>query len=499
MTAGLHSASPVRTYGGWRRSRGMGLFGSGPVGTVAVLGCIVLPLLLAATNLRAGVVAVLPSALVAGLVLMRVDGTSVVNIAQRRIRWSWGASRGYTQLRAGTVAQHPAAWQLPGVLAVTELLTVDDGRDRSFALVWDRRSGFLTATLRCAAASTWLVDGDDADGWVSNWHAWLASLGYLPMVKWVAVTVDTAPAPGTALQHSLLPRVDVNAPADVQKLMHALVDQAPGASADIETRVSVTFDPASSTLRLRELQEQAAEVARQLAGLESALGACGVAVLGRIKAPQLAATVRAAFDPAARGEVARVMGGGDGGADLLTWGDSGPVATEEGWDTYRHDSGLSVSWAWREAPRQQVTSGVLTRLLSPGRHPRRVTLLYRPLSAGDAARVLEGQVNAAAFRDAYRRAQKRDETARDAADRDRARQAAQEEAEGAGVVLISLYVTATVTDDQQLAEAVADVEARADQSKIQLRRLYGSQSAGFATTLPVGFSPAHAVGRGLNR
>ena len=222
-------------------------------------------------------------------------------------------------------------------------------------------------------------------------------------------------------------------------------------------------------------------------------------VLGRARAQQLAATVRAAYDPASRGEIARLMGGGDGGDDLLRWGDAGPVAADEGWDTYRHDSGLSVSWAWREAPRQQVTSGVLTRLLSPGRHSRRVTLLYRPLSAGDAARVLEGQVNAAAFRDAYRRAQKRDETARDAADRDRARQAAQEEAEGAGVVLVSMYVTATVTSDDELAEAVSDVEARADQSKIQLRRLYGSQSAGFATTLPVGFSPAYVAGRGLTR
>jgi hypothetical protein len=112
---------------------------------------------------------------------------------------------------------------------------------------------------------------------------------------------------------------------------------------------------------------------------------------------------------------------------------------------------------------------------------------------------LESQVNAAAFREAYRKAQKRDETARDAADRARARRAAQEEAEGAGVVLMSLYVTATVTDDEELAPAVADVEARADQSKIQLRRLYGSQSAGFATTLPLGFNPVHAAMKGLDR
>jgi len=499
VTTADRTVSPVRTYGGWRLTRGMGLFGSGPFGTLVVLSCVVVPLLIASVDLGAALVSLPPAAIAAALVLARVNGTSVGRLAQRRARWTWGSSRGYATHRAGTVAEHPSAWQLPGVLASTELLTANDGRGVPFGVVRDRRSGYLTATLRCAASSTWLVDSDDADGWVANWHAWLASLGYLPMLKWVAVTVDTSPAPGSALRHTVLPQIHPTAPADVRALMHALVERSPGTAADIETRVSITFDPAASHLQLRDVADQAAEVSRQLTGLESALASCGVTVLGRAGAPQLAATVRAAFDPVSRGEIAQRMGGGDGGDDLLLWGDSGPVAADEAWDSYRHDSGLSVTWAWREAPRQQVTSGVLTRLLSPGRHSRRVTLLYRPLSAGDAARVLEGQVNAAAFRDAYRRAQKRDETARDAADRDRARQAAQEEAEGAGVVLISLYVTATVTTDADLAEAVSDVEARADQSKIQLRRLYGSQSAGFATTLPVGFSPTYVAGRGPTR
>jgi hypothetical protein len=497
-TAARAATRPVRTYGGWRRTRAIGLFGAGPVATVAVLGCVVLPLLLAAASLRAGAIAAVPAVAVAGLTLAKVDGVSLGSIVQRRLRWTWGSARGYPVHRAGTVIEHEGAWTLPGVLANTQLLTVQDGAG-TFGLVWDRRSGHLTATLRCAAASTWLVDGDDADGWVGNWHAWLASLGYLPMVRWVAVTVDTAPEPGTTLQAAVLPRIRASAPVDVQHLMHELVNRSPSAAADIETRVSITFDPAASSQRHRELSEQVDEVTRQLAGLESALATCGVTVLGRVGAPRLVGAVRVAFDPASRGEVKRAMGGGDGGADLLHWGEAGPVAADEAWAHYRHDSGDSVTWAWREAPRQQVTSGVLTRLLSPGRFAKRVTLLFRPMSAGEAGRVLESEVNASAFREAYRKAQKRDETARDAADTERARRAAQEEAEGAGVVLMSLYVTATVLDGEQLAEAVADVEARADQSKIQLRRLYGSQSAGFATTLPLGFSPVYAAGRGGNR
>jgi hypothetical protein len=499
VTSGSQLERTVRTYGGWRRTRGLGLFGVGPVATSAVLACCVVPLLAAATDLRVGLATVAPAAATAALVLARVDGTSLAYLAQRRLRWAWGSTRGYTIHRTGLVTDHPSAWQLPGVLANTELLTVDDGRGERFGLVWERRSGYLTATLRCAATSTWLVEGEDSDGWVANWHAWLASLGYQPMVKWVAVTVETTPAPGVGLRREVMSRLRADAPQDVRRLVTALVERSPRAAADIATRVSITFDPAAGSARLAELPEQAAEVSRQLAALESSLATCGVTVLGRAGAPTLAATVRAAFDPEARGELSRALGGGEGGPDLLTWADAGPIATQEAWGRYRHDSGFSVSWGWREAPRQQVTSGVLTRLLSPGHHGRRVTLLYRPLSAGEAARVLERQVSAAAFRYAYRRAQKRDETARDAADRQRAQQAAQEEAEGAGVVLMSLYVTATVTDDSQLEDAVADVEARADQSKIQLRRLWGSQSAGFAATLPAGFCPIQLAARGLSR
>jgi hypothetical protein len=210
-----------------------------------------------------------------------------------------------------------------------------------------------------------------------------------------------------------------------------------------------------------------------------------VTVLGRATASQLAGIVRTAFDPAARGDVQRALAAGGPDGEPLTWADAGPVATEEAWDHYRHDTGTSVTWGWREAPRQQVTSAVLARLVSPCRYAKRVTLVYRPLPAGEAVRVLESQVNAAAFRDAYRRAQRRDESARDLADRAQAQRAAAEEAQGAPPVLMSLYVTATATSPDDLAGAVADIESRADQSKIRLRRLDGSQADGFIRSQPV--------------
>jgi len=485
----------MRTYGGWRRTRGIGLFGLGPVATFIVIAAVLVPLVVLGTSPRVGLLLCVPAAVVIALTCARIDGTPVLHTLQRRAQWTWASWRGYTSLRAGVLVEHPSAWQLPGALAPTRLLSCEDGRGGHFGLVHDTRSGHLTATLRCAATSTWLVDGADADGWVANWHSWLASRGFDPMVQWVAVTVDTAPEPGSTLARNVAERIDPTAPQDALDLVHQLVEASPAASADVETRVSVTFDPARAGMPLTDLADAAAEVSRALAGMEAALAECGVTVLGRSRADELAGAVRVAFDPASRGDVESALHGSATPADDLTWETAGPVAAEESWDHYRHDSGLSVSWAWHEAPRQQVTSNVLVRLMSPSRYPKRVTMLYRPMSAGAAARLLEDQVNAAAFREAYRRTQGRDATARDQADQERAMTAAREEALGAGVVLMSLYATVTVTDPNDLSAAVADLESRADQSKVRVRRLYGAQAVGFATTLPAGIYPPHVAER----
>ena len=487
MTDQLTASRPaVRTYGGWRRARGIGLFGLGPGNTAVVLACVVVPMLLASVSLQWGAIVLPPAIATAGFTVMTFDGMTLAQLAQRRLSWWWSSRQSWTTYRATTVDEHERAWDLPGVLAPTKLLSARDDAGRPYGIVWNRRNGRLTVTFRCAATSTWLVDGKDAEAWISNWHSWLASLGYLPMVRSVAVTVDTAPEPGTALRDAVLPKLSDSAPQDVAHFIYQLVTRSPAASADVDTRVSITFDPARSSPRPANLDAAVDEVNRQLVGLESALMGCGVTVLGRATAQQLAGIVRTAFDPASRGDVERELILRPDDEGMLTWAEAGPVGAREEWGQYRHDTGTSVSWAWHEAPRQQVTSGVLARLLSPGRYARRVTMQYRPLSAGEAARVLESQVNAAAFREAYRRAQRRDETARDLADRAQAQRAAVEEAQGAGVVLMSLYVTTTVQDDDQLAAAAADVESRADQSKIRLRRLYGAQAAGFAETLPCG-------------
>ncbi|WP_066946648.1 SCO6880 family protein [Microtetraspora fusca] len=479
--------SEVRTYGGWRRRRGLGLLGLGTTGTLILLGAIATLILSVSIDPRIALYAGPPAVLAGALVLLRVGGTPVGHLILRQIRWSHGKARGHTKYQSGVVVAHPRAFRLPGVLATTQLLSADDGFGQHYGVIWDRRTGLFTATLKAVPASTWLAERSDADTWVANWGGWLASLGHLPAVRWVTVTIDTAPESGSTLSDTIDRALSPGAPTAAVRLIEQLVETAPRTAADVNTYVSVTFDPTRSPTAVNDLTSAIGELSRALDGLASALGTCGVTVTGRATATELARIVRCAFDPAARADAVR--------AEDLTWADAGPIGAEEHMDHYRHDSGVSVSWAWHEAPRQNVPADVLSRLVAPGPFPKRVSVQYRPLPAAEATRVLEDEVNAAAFREHYRRRTGRDETARDAFDQARARQAAAEEATGAGVTLVTLYVTTTVTDPEDLPRAVAATEAAAEGSRIRLRRLWAGQSAGFATTLPCGVCPAELARR----
>lgn len=495
QVADPQGADRARTYGGWRRRRSIGLFGLGTTATLCLLGGVLVLLLLGAVSLTLLLYVAPPIAAAAGLGLLRIDGAPVALHVAQRVRWWHGTSRRYTRYRAGVVVEHPRAFQLPGVLAPMRLIDAEDGAGGRYGLVWDRRAGYLTATLRVIPASTHLADRADADSWVANWGAWLASLGYVPMLRWVTVTVDTAPEPGTTLADTVAASVDPRAPEAARRILGDLVASAPGAAADVDTRVSITFNPAAAPTPPRSLEAAIAEVGRTLHTLQSSLGICGVTVQGRASSAELAGIVRTAFDPAVRGDINHLADTHGPNRAAPTWQDAGPVGAEELWDRYRHDSGVSVSWAWHDAPRQNVHADVLARLLSPGPHPKRVSLQYRPLPAATATRVLENEVRAAEFRREYRRRTRRDETARDSADHARAQQAAAEEAQGAGVCLVNLFVTTTVVDEAELARAIADTEASAEQSKIRLRRMWRAQAAGFAATLPCGVCPPELAAR----
>lgn len=484
----MTQVTTVRTYGGWRERRGFGVAGMDGRGTAIAVGVGVLVLgvgMFTSTGLL--VIAPMLGVLV-GAGVLRWRGEPVAVLVRRHLAFRRAARRGWTVHTAGAGRPAGAEWTLPGPLAGTALLEADDAQARSWAAIWDRRAGTLTGVLRVAPTSTWLVEAEQVDEWVESWHGWLAGLGYATQVCHVTVTVETTPAPPSALDAAVRPRITDSAPEASRRLLDELLADAPAAAAAVATRVAVTIDPARGPADGASMAEQMAEFSRVLDALGRALAGCGVAVLGRATRQDLIAVTRGAFDPASRDALGR-------GRTGLSWPDARPMAAVEAWDHYRADSGVSVTWGWDEAPRQAVTATVLAGLISPGAWPKRVTMLYTPTPAAAAARELDLQAQAATFRSQIKARTGRDETARDVADRARAMQAAAEEAAGAGLVTMALYVTVTVADAADLPRAVADTEARADEGRIRLRRLYGGQAVGFATGLSAGVNPAVLQGR----
>ena len=469
-----------RLYGNWRPERGWGIGQLSTTATIIVFAAVLAPLLAVSTAPAAALpLAALSTLVVAGIVV-RVGGRSAVDVLGCRVRFGLARRRGWTRLSGGVLADDIRAADLPGVLAPVRPLDVDDGRGGRHVLLHNRRTGTLTAILPVAPIGLDLADPAQADQWVAAWGGFLADLGYQPLVRHLAVTIDTAPTGAGELAEHVTARIDPQAPRLARRVLTELAASTAARSASVEVHLAVCLDPARATPKPADLLAATIEVGRWLPGLETALASCGVAVRARATTGWLARRIRAAFDPDTRPHLP---------ATTLDWADAVPVAAAEGWDHYRHDSGVSVAWALREAPRQAVDADVLTPLLAPGPYPRRVCWLYQPYPAEQAAAKVEAQITAGQVRQAWAARTRRDETQRDRDDRDRARQAAREEAAGAGVGRFTLYVTTTVTDDTHLAAAVADVEQRAGHAKLRLRRLRGAQAAGFAAALGVGVDP----------
>lgn len=478
----------VRTYGGWRRTRGLGL---GSLDTRASGALIVLVgVVTAATAIggpRVGVLllpVVLPTL---ALLLWRYDGVPLLDHLIAKERYRRAAGRGETTYRGSVMLPWPKAGNLPGVLAPTELLDVEiPGRTRC-GMVWDKRTGLMSVTFLLSSAGTLLSDRETSDGYVSSWGGMLASFADVPAIRWAAVTVETTPDAGNTLRRDLEHRLDPDAPVWATEVMAALVEAAPAGAARVSTRLTLTIDPTLTGERITELADGVAATLRVLESINPA--GAGVEVLRAASAADLARMVRSAFDPQARRISAEDW---EQLVDTPLWGMAGPVGAKEEPDRYLHDGAVSVSWSMLEAPRQRVASNVLLRLLSPGRFARRVTLLYRVLDREEAGSLLQKERTAVEARAAYRARTKRDETARERKDRLLAHGAAEEEAAGAGLVQFSLFVTTTVEDPADLPAAKAEVEHAAGASRIKLRLCHYGQAAAFATGLPTGVHPPYS-------
>ncbi|WP_406290221.1 SCO6880 family protein [Embleya sp. NBC_00896] len=479
----------VRTYGNWRKPTSPGIRGLGLAGTLVMFVGLLLVMLMMFVSLFAALgLGVLVALSLVPLLMRDKHGRNGVQWFTARVAWSRGKTKGQHLYRSGPLGRVAAGTcKLPGLAAASRLYEAEDAYGRPFAVLTVPATNHHTVVLTCNADGASLVDSNQVDTWVAYWGQWLAQLGHEPSLVSASVTVEAAPDTGERLRQEVFANISPDAPKLARHVLNEVVHGYPQGSAQLSTRIALTYSGvARATGARRTAEEMAIELGTRLPGLSAGLQMTGAGPASPMTALELTEAVRVAYDPSVAGfiEQARSEGGTE-----LTWDDAGPMASQETWDHYRHDGAYSITWAMSEAPRGEVFSSVLHRMVQP--HPdiirKRVTLLYRPHDPATSARLVERDRKDAMFR----AKQAKVSNARDTVAVRAAEQTAQEEATGAGLVRFALLVTATVASADELKLAASAVDNLSAGSRILLRRAYGAQSAAFTAALPLGIVLPH--------
>jgi hypothetical protein len=484
------SEQVVRTYGNWRKPISPGLAGLGMIGT----GLLLLSLIgLILVMFLGGLIEAVVFALGAGVVLLSLvvkdkHGRSGLQRVSTRIGFSIGRRKGSNVYRSGPVGATPwGTFQLPGLAAPSRLSEWEDSYRRPFALVHVPSTNHYTVVLACEPDGASLVDQETIDQWVAHWGVWLASLGHEPGIAASSVTVETAPDTGTRLAREIDRNIDESSSPVAQAMLREVQETYPKGSAQCRAWIAVTFSGTVNGQR-RKPEDMGRELASRLPGLTGGLSAAGAGAARPVSAQGLCEVIRTAYDPAAAVLIDQAHAMGQ--TPDLRWSDVGPTAHQANWGSYRHDGAFSVTWSMTQAPRGEIYDSALERLLSPHADiaRKRVTLLYRPLDAATAARIVEADKRNADFR--------MTSTARPSAravmDARAAASTARDEARGAGLVNFGLVLTATVLDAEKLPLARAAVDNLTPTARILVRPVYGSQDSAFAAGLPLGIVlPSH--------
>lgn len=472
----------VAGYGNWKKPTSPGLFGLGQMGTMLLLGALVIVIIVLMSK---GPVAGLGLGAVLFGVMRAVTirdkhGMNLMSRTSTRASWWRARSGGSNLYRSGPLGRTPwGTCQLPGIAASTQLNEFVDVYDRPFALLNVPATNSVVVVLSTQPEGDSLVDPEQVDLWVSRWGGWLASLSDYLGLEAASVTVETAPDTGTRLRQEVGLNLDPHAPAFARQVLDEVVDSYPRGSSVVKAYVALTISRTAAG-RKRSVDEIGRELSAQLPNLTGSLEATGAGAVTPASAAELCEIVRVAYDPA----TATIL---DEAAALgqsveLNWADVGPAAHESTWSDYRHDSGLSRTWMVTDAPRGVVQSNILSGLLAPHRDitRKRVTILYQPHDPAVAAALVDADEKATS-------AMLGDRPTASAVRAHRAAAlTAAEQAAGAGLVSFGILFTATVLDREQQAPAVAAIENLAAAARLRTRPVYGSQDSAFAAALPLG-------------
>lgn len=512
-TTRVPPAGPIR-YGGWQRERCGFLFGmSGARFALVSVGVLCLVAPISTRSLAVLLVTWPTAALVAGLVWLRVGGRTATEWAGLGLAHTWNTARHGNRFLSGAFAPRdpadpaaPAPMDLPGPLAPLRFLEADArgllsgvaGPAETIAVVHNPLEETYTAIARVRYPGIALADAARRETRIASWGGLLAQLcsEASPFVR-IAVVQRTVPDDGTDLRSWHAATLRADAPAVAVEAVTTLLAHSAATGAHHEAWLVFTLDRARARGQIRAAGGGDAGalsvLTRQLAAVTPAVGGAHLEITHWVGVRELAAVLRTAFDPSAVGPLAARTGDtsvneSDPVPSGLDPRLAGPAAAETRWISYRHDSGISVTYEVQNWPRSGVPAWFLRPVLTAHHTARRsFALVVEPIGARRAeqavmrARTRRSVAVGLRHKTGQLVPEHERQALAEAETQDRLR------ADGHGLVRFVAYLTVTVTDPAALDLACSELETDAGQCGLEVRRLWGAQDIGFyAGALPLG-------------
>jgi hypothetical protein len=357
-------------------------------------------------------------------------------------------------------------------------------RDRPVGVLSESRGRRLTAVLACRVLAFSLLDAEAQERRLARWGLILAGAAAGPVrrIQWIE---RTAPAQGDELarwlHHERDPAVPLRGTPMIESYLE-LIGSTTRATQEHEVLIAVQIDARRVADRgddgpARALVEQTERIAQ---GLEAA----EVTVLGALGPAQLARTLRTAFDPYARAELAALEAAEpdrDGLAETNAW----PLGAREHWDHYESDGAVHATFWIGGWPRVDVSPMFMEALLGRSNVVRTVAVTFQPIAPDRSTREVEAAVTRDHADRELRHRFGQAETARHRQAQEATMRRETELAAGHAEVRLAGFVTVSGRDRDDLRRACSDVHEQAARARLELHRLYGQQAETFAFTLPL--------------
>lgn len=330
--------------------------------------------------------------------------------------------------------------------------------------VEDGRRGTWTGALSMAADGFGMLSAAERARRVASWSSLLAALAQgshtVERLTWIERTSPDSCA-------DLLRHADLATSGPARPSYLSLVEATGRGALGHELLLACTVSARRPPDERGRAVAPTVRLALELERLAERCRSAGIAVEG-------------ALDPAA---LARVICSVTG-ASSPGW--PWPVSCREEWSAFRTDDSWHCSYWVAEWPRSEVGDDFLLPLLVGSFARRSVALVMAPRPPLRAVKATEHARTEQAADLELRRRHGFAVTARLRGEQAAVEQRARELAAGHAAYRFAGYVTVTAADREGLGSACLAVEQAAALSRLELRRLYGSQAEGFCCTLPTG-------------